>query len=259
MTVELSRHEEFALVRLNRPEALNALSAQVLQELSAAFDQVDAWGRNREVRALLITGAGHKAFCAGADIKEFEGRTLVERKRGAEFGQLTFAKLDRLSVASVALINGYAFGGGLELALACTFRLATPNAKVGVPEIKLGVIPGYGGTQRLARLIGEGRALEMVMTGRTVAAEEAERIGLVHRLIGEDALADGVAFARTFSGYSLPVLGFAREAVMRAGDVPVSEGLKIEADLNTLAFSTDDAVEGAAAFVAKRKPEFKDA
>ena len=116
MTVELSRHEEFALVRLNRPEALNALSAQVLQELSVAFDQVDTWGRNREVRALLITGAGHKAFCAGADIKEFEGRTLVERKRGAEFGQLTFAKLDRLSVASVALINGYAFGGGLELA-----------------------------------------------------------------------------------------------------------------------------------------------
>ena len=165
MSVELTKHEEMALVRLNRPEALNALSTQVLQELSAAFDQVAEWGKAAEVRALLITGAGDKAFCAGADIKEFQGRSLIERKRGAELGQRTFAKLDRLPVASVAIINGYAFGGGLELALACTFRVATHNAGVGLPEIKLGVIPGYGGTQRLPRLIGEGRALEMIMTG----------------------------------------------------------------------------------------------
>lgn len=259
MSVELTRHEEMALVRLNRPQALNALSTQIINELSAAFDQVVAWGRAGQVRALLITGAGEKAFCAGADIKEFQGRTLIERKRGAELGQLAFAKLDRLPVASVAVINGYAFGGGLELALACTFRIATRNAKVGLPEIKLGVIPGYGGTQRLPRLIGEGRALEMIMTGRTVGAEEAERIGLVNRLVEGDAVAAGVAYAREFTGFSLPVLGFAREAVMRAGDTPIAEGLKIEADLNTLAFSTEDAVEGAAAFVAKRKAEFKDA
>lgn len=259
MTVELTKHEGFALLRLNRPEALNALSVRILHEIGAALDQVAAWGNAREARALLVTGAGDKAFCAGADIKEFQGRGLIERKRGAELGQLTFAKLDRLSIASVAIINGYAFGGGLELALACTFRLATRTAKMGLPEIKLGVIPGYGGTQRLPRLIGEGRALEMIMTGRTIGAEEAERIGLVNRLVDGDAMAAGTVFAREFTGYSLPVLGMAREAVMRAGDLPISEGLKVEADLNTLAFSTEDAVEGAAAFVAKRKAEFKDA
>lgn len=258
MSVELTRQDEFAVLRLNRPSALNALSFNILRQISRALDEVAEWGVARQVRALLVIGAGEKAFCAGADIKEFQGRSLVERKRGAELGQSTFAKLDKMPIPSVAIINGFAFGGGLEFALACTFRLATRNAKVGLPEIKLGVIPGYGGTQRLPRLIGEGRALEMIMTGRTVAAEEAERIGLVSRIIEGDAVAAGIAFAREFSGYSLPVLGFAREAVMRAGDLPISEGLKVEADLNTLAFSTDDAVEGAAAFIAKRKPEFKD-
>ncbi len=259
MSVELSKHDGIAFIRLNRPEALNALSFQILANLASAFDKVAVWGSKGEARALIITGAGEKAFCAGADIKEFQGRSLVERKRGAEFGQLTFAKLDRLPIASVAAINGYAFGGGLEMALACTFRIASKSAKLGLPEIKLGVIPGYGGTQRLPRLVGEGRALELIMTGRTVAAEEAERIGLVNRLFDGDAISAGVSFAREFMGFSLPVLGFAREAVMRAGDTSIAEGLKIEADLNTLAFSTEDAIEGAAAFIAKRKADFKDA
>ena len=259
MSVELSKQEGIAVLRLNRPEALNALSFQIIRDIAAAFDSVAAWGHALEVRALIITGAGDKSFCAGADIKEFQGRSPIETRRGAELGQLTLARLDRLPVASIAVINGYAFGGGLELALACTFRLATRDAKMGLPEIKLGVIPGYGGTQRLPRLIGEGRALEMIMTGRTVAAEEAERIGLVNRLYDGDAIAAGVAFAREFTGFSLPVLVLAREAVMRAGDTPIAEGLKIEADLNTLAFSTQDSVEGAAAFIARRKAEFKDA
>jgi enoyl-CoA hydratase len=259
MSVELSKHEDVAVLRLNRPQALNALSFQIVRDISAAFDQVADWGHAREVRALIITGAGEKAFCAGADIKEFQGRTLVECKRATEYGQLTFVKLDRLPVASIAVINGFAFGGGLEMALAATFRIAARTAKMGLPEVKLGVIPGYGGTQRLPRLIGEGRALEMIMTGRTVAADEAERIGLVNRLYEGDAISAGVAFAREFTGYSLPVLGFAREAVMRAGDTPIAEGLKIEADLNTLAFGTSDATEGASAFIAKRKPSFKDA
>lgn len=259
MSVELTKQDEFALLRLNRPTALNALSFQILRDIEAALDQVATWSLAREARALLVTGAGEKAFCAGADIKEFQGRSLLERKRGAELGQRTFAKLDRLPIPSVAIINGYAFGGGLELALACTFRVATRNAKLGLPEIKLGVIPGYGGTQRLPRLIGEARALELIMTGRTVAIDEAERIGLVNRVIDGEPLAGGMTFAREFSGFSLPVLAFAREAVMRAGDLPISEGLKVEADLNTLAFSTEDAVEGASAFVAKRAAEFRDA
>jgi enoyl-CoA hydratase len=254
MTIELKRIEEFALITLNRPEALNALSFALIRELARAFDEVAA----SDARALLVTGAGAKAFCAGADIKELTGRPLADQKRGAELGQATFAKLDRLPIPSVAIINGYAFGGGLELALACTFRLATRNAKMAFPEIKLGLIPGYGGTQRLPRVVGEARALEMIMTGRTVDAEEAARLGLVNRLLDGDPVAAGVAFAREFSGYSLPVLGFAREAVTRALDTPLTEGLKIEADLSTLAFQTGDAAEGMSAFMEKRKPRFKD-
>jgi len=254
MAIQLTRVDEFALITLNRPEALNALSFSLIQELSRLFDEVAA----SDARALLITGAGTKAFCAGADIKELVGRSLTEQKRGLQLGQSTFAKLDRMAIPSVALINGYSFGGGTELALACTFRLATRNAKMGLPEIKLGLIPGYGGTQRLPRLVGASRALEIMLTARTVDAEEALRIGLVNRLLDGDPVAQGIAFAREFSGYSLPVMGMAREAVERALDTPLNEGLKIEADLATLAYQTADAVEGMAAFVAKRKPVFKD-
>ncbi|HET9662653.1 MAG TPA: enoyl-CoA hydratase-related protein [Burkholderiales bacterium] len=254
MSIELKRVEEFAVVTLNRPDALNALSFSLIGDLARVFDEVAA----SDARALLITGAGAKAFCAGADIKELAGRTLIPHKQGTELGQWTFAKLDRLPIPSVAIINGYAFGGGLELALACTTRIATRNAKMGLPEIKLGLIPGYGGTQRLPRVVGEARALEMIMTGRTVDAEEALRIGLVNRLIDGDALAQGMAYAREFTGHSLPVLGFAREAVQRALATPLSEGLRIEADLSTLAFQTRDAVEGMGAFIEKRKPRFED-
>ncbi|MGE0723610.1 MAG: enoyl-CoA hydratase/isomerase family protein [Alphaproteobacteria bacterium] len=254
MTVELFRDEEFVVLRLNRPQALNALSFAIVREIGAALDAA-ATG---DARALIVTGAGDKAFCAGADIVELRGRSLVQQKEGAELGQAVFARLDRLPIASIALINGYAFGGGLELALACSFRLATPNAKMGLPEIKLGLIPGYGGTQRLPRVVGPARALEMIMTGRTVAAEEAERIGLVHQIVEGDAMAAAKAFARTFSGFSLPVLRLAREAVLRAGETPLAEGLRIEADLSTLAFQTRDAEEGTQAFVEKRPAKFED-
>ena len=254
MSVELSRREECAVLVLNRPDALNALSFAIVREIGAALDEVGTW----PVRAIIVTGAGRKAFCAGADIKELRGRGLVDQKRGAELGQAVFAKLERLPFASVAVINGYAFGGGLELALACTFRLATRTAKMGLPEIKLGLIPGYGGTQRLPRAIGQARALEMIMTGRTVGADEAERIGLVNRLVDGDPVEAGLSFAREFTAFSLPVLGFAREAVSRSLDVTIHEGLRIEADLSTLAYRTRDAEEGMAAFVEKRKPEFRD-
>lgn len=254
MSVDLTRREEFALLTLNRPEALNALSFAILREIGQALDTVAGW----PVRALIVTGAGGKAFCAGADIKELRDRPLMETKRGAELGQAVFEKVARLPVPSVAAINGFAFGGGLEFALACTFRLATANAKMGLPEIKLGLIPGYGGTQRLPRVVGEARALEMIMTGRTVGAEEAARIGLVNRLVEGDPVEAAIAFAREFSGYGLPALAFAREAVSRALDTPIHEGLRIEADLSTLAFSTHDAAEGMAAFSEKRKAEFRD-
>jgi len=254
MDLELTRVDEFALLRLDRPQALNALSFALVRDIAASLDEV----ARGDARALLITGAGEKAFCAGADITELRGRELIDQVKAAETGQRAFAKLDTLPIPSVAVINGYAFGGGLELALACTFRVATRNARLGLPEIKLGVIPGYGGTQRLPRIVGEARALELIMTGRTVAADEAERIGLVNRLVDGDPLAAGIAFAREFSGYGLAALRFARDAVKRALDLPISEGLKVEADLNTLAFRTRDAEEGMSAFLEKRKPRFED-
>lgn len=257
MSIELTRVEEFALVRLNRPKALNALSFSLVRDLASAFDEVAA----SNARALIITGAGPKAFCAGADIAELSGRSLMEQKRGAEVGQATFAMLDRLPIPSLAVINGYAFGGGLELALACTFRVVTPNAKLGTPEIKLGLLPGYGGTQRLPRMVGEARALEMVLTGKSIDAQLAVAWGLASRIVEGDAkavLAQAMEFARDFSGFSLPALSLAREAVRRALDTPLHEGLKIEADLSTLAFNTEDAAEGTAAFLEKRKPKFKD-
>jgi enoyl-CoA hydratase len=255
MPLGLTRRDEVGVLVLDRREALNALSFAFLEEIDGAFDAVAEMG----VRALVITGAGGKAFCAGADVKELRGRNLAEQRRGIERGQAIFAKLDALPIPSIAIINGYAFGGGLELALAATFRLATANAKLGFPEIKLGLIPGYGGTQRLPRVVGEARALELILTGRTVGAEEAQRIGLVHRLVDGDAIEAGLSFARELTGYSLPVLALARSAVTRALDVPIHEGLKIEADAATLAFRTADAEEGMAAFVEKRAPVFRDA
>jgi enoyl-CoA hydratase len=254
MVVELSRRDEAALITLNRPNVLNALSFSILDELGSAIDDV----AESDARVLLITGAGRKAFCAGADIKELRNRDAMSQKRGAEKGQAVFAKLTELPVPSIAVINGFAFGGGLELAMACTFRIATPAAKMGLPEIKLGLVPGYGGTQRLPRLVGEARALEMIMTGRTVRADEAERIGLVHRVVEGDAIEEALAFAKSFTCHSLPALQFARSAVTRALDVSINEGLRIEADLSTLAFGMKDAEEGMSAFEEKRKPKFTD-
>ena len=254
MPVEYSQLDELALITLNRPEALNALSVQVVKDIGEAIDKAAA----SDARALLITGAGEKAFCAGADISEFMGRTVVEALEAAEFGQNTFAKLDNLRIPSLAVINGYALGGGLELATACTLRVATANANLGVPEIKLGLIPGYGGTQRLPRLIGQGRALDMVMTGRMVGAEEALGMGLINRIVETPVLDGAVEYAREFAGFSLPVLRYSREAVMRADQSSLSEGLQIERDLNTLAFQGEDSKEGATAFLEKRAPKFQD-
>ena len=254
MLVERRQVEEFALLTLNRPEALNALNAALLGELGAGLD----WAAASGARALLITGAGTRAFCAGADIAELRGRSVPRVKQDAELGQSLFRRLDGHALPSVAIVKGYAFGGGLELAMACTFRVATPGAALGLPEIKLGVIPGYGGTQRLPRLVGEARALELIMTGRRVDAEEAFRIGLVHRVLSGDPLAAAMEFARQFTGFSLPALRLAREAVQRALTTTLGEGLRIEADLSTLAFQTHDATEGTTAFLEKRAARFED-
>ena len=254
MSLDLIYRDNLAILTLNRPEALNALSFDLIGQIGTAFDEVAV----SDARALIITGAGEKAFCAGADISELTGRDLADQKAGAELGQSVFAKLDDLPIPSIALVNGYAFGGGCELSLACTFRLALPKAKFGLPEIKLGLIPGYGGTQRLPRLIGEARALELIVTGRTVAAEEAERIGLVNRIVAEPGLDAAIAFAHEFTGFGLLAARFARAAVQRAASTSLVEGMRIEADLSTLAYQTSDAEEGMRAFLEKRPARFED-
>lgn len=255
MPVELSRQGNVAVLTLNRPEKLNALSFEVLEEIGAALDEV----RGMAVRALVVTGAGEKAFCAGADIEELCNRKLIDQQRGAEFGQGVFGKIAALPFVSIAAINGYAFGGGLELALACTFRIGCARAKVGLSEIRFGLIPGYGGTQRLPRVVGEARAMEMILSGRTVAADEAYAIGLFNRLVESDVIEAALAFAAEFTCHSLVAQKFARDAVSAAFNNPISEGLKVEAQLSTLACRTADAAEGLSAFVEKRKAVFRDA
>ena len=259
MPVELERRGSAAILTLNRPEALNALSFAVLQELAARVDEVDEGIARGEVRSLLVTGAGGRAFCAGADVPELMGRTALEHRRSLRSGQTLFERISNLAVPSIAVIDGFALGGGLELAMACTFRLATAAARMGLPEIKLGLVPGYGGTQRLPRLVGAANALDIVMTGRMVKADEGISMGLVNRIVEGAPIEAGLAFAAELSGYSLPVLRLARGAVERALDLPVREGLEVEADTGALAYQTADAAEGMSAFAEKRPPVFRDA
>ena len=254
MPVEFSHRDEFAIITLNRPEALNALAFSVVEEIDAAIDQAAA----SDARALIFTGAGDKAFRAGADINELQSLNPVAFRTQMRRGQSVLARLDTLPIISIAAINGFALGGGMELALACTFRTAVPAARMGVPEIKLGAIPGYGGTQRLPRLIGENRAMEFVLSGRFADAEEALRIGLVNRVIAGDLMEGTIAFARQFTAMSLATLRLGREAVAGALDRTVADGLKVEADLATFSFTLEDAREGTSAFLEKRKAVFKD-
>ena len=259
MPVELERRNDVDILTLNRPEALNALSFAVLREIEARVGAVERGIDEGEVRALLVAGAGDRAFCAGADVKELTGRTPLEHRRGLRFGQALFERIADLPVPSIAVIDGFALGGGLELAMACTFRLATSAARMGLPEIKLGLVPGYGGTQRLPRLVGEANALDIVMTGRMVKADEGLSMGLVNRIVEGDPVEAGLAFAAELTGYSLPALRLAREAVRRALDLPVREGLEVEADIGALSYQTADAAEGMSAFIEKRPPDFRDA
>ncbi len=252
MSVELDRRDEAYVMTLNRPKALNALSSEVIAQINDAIDTVEA----SDARVLVVTGAGDKAFCAGADIKELRVRDALGHKATLEAGQVTFSRIENLPMPSLAFINGFAMGGGLELALGCTFRLAKSTAKMGLPEIKLGLLPGYGGTQRLPRLIGEGRAMEMILSGRAVGAEEAERSGLVHGIV-ED-LDAAIEFTKRFTCHGLPALTLARTSVQRASSLPLAEGLAVEAQLGALGFQTQDAAEGMAAFEEKRPAEFKD-
>ena len=254
MPISVERNKEFSVLSLNRPDALNALNEATLRELHVAFEEVE----RTDSRALIITGTGGKAFCAGADVKELMGRTLKQQRNGIEYGQSVFRKLETLAIPSIAAIDGFAFGGGLELALACTFRIATEKSSLGLPEVKIGLIPGYGGTQRLPRLIGQSRALEMIMTGKSVSSTEALGLGLINRLVINNVIDESIKFAQNFSRHSLLTLQFAREAILRSTDYTIDQGLQAEADLISLAFQSKDSIEGMRAFIEKRKPTFTD-
>jgi enoyl-CoA hydratase len=253
MAIHLTRIDELAVVALDRPEVLNALNFELLRDLGAALDQV-ATG---DARALLVTGAGDRAFCAGADVKELMGRSLRAQREGPAFGQAIFSSLDALPIPSIALICGYAFGGGLELALACTFRLAVESARLGLPEIKLGLIPGlwrYAASAAADRRSARARN-HPDRPHRRGGGSRADR---PNRIVKGDLIEAGASFAREMTGYSLPALCLARDAVHRGLAFPLKEGLEIEADLNTLTFQTTDAVEGMLAFLEKRKPAVRD-
>ncbi len=243
------------LLTINRPEKLNALNGEMMGELDDALASLE---RDAAERALIITGAGEKAFVAGTDIRELAALDPMGTRELALRGQRVFRRLETMAKPSVAAINGYALGGGLELAMCCTFRVACPGAKLGQPEVKLGIIPGYGGTQRLPRLAGPGPALEMLLTGEPIDAAEAHRIGLVNHVVPQGEL---IAFSRGLIGKILanaPVAAtLAREAVERGLSGGLEEGLRFEANAFALAAATEDRAEGLRAFLEKRQPVFK--
>lgn len=253
--IECTRSGEFSILTLNRPDVLNALCFELLDSLES---QLDAVSRS-DARCLIVTGAGGKAFSAGADIKELVGRSVREELDGTRKGQRVLSKLEALRQPSIALVDGYALGGGCELSLACTFRLATPGAKFGLPEVKLGLVPGYGGTQRLPRLVGVPLALEVMLSGRFIGAEEALRAGLVSRIVDpEGGLEAAMEFGRTFCANSLMATGFIRDAVRLGGQMPLQDGLEVEAQLSSLSYRTEDGREGLQAFIDKRRPSVTD-
>ena len=244
-----------ATVTVNRPKVLNALNERTLTELAHAFDALEGVAGTR---LLVVTGAGEKAFVAGADINELARMQALEAKDKAFFGQQVFARLERSSKPSIAMINGFALGGGCELALACTLRTASRTAKLGLPEVSLGIIPGYGGTQRLARIAGPGVAREWVLTGDVVGAEEAHRVGVVNRLFAPEELREGThKLAQSILSRGPVAVRLALETIRRGLAMSQAEGEIIESDMFGLASTTADMREGMAAFLEKRKPSFQ--
>jgi len=243
-----------ALVTVNRPEKLNALSAAVIADLGQAFERIAG---EREIRAAILTGAGEKAFVAGADIQELAALSGLQAQEFARRGQHVFRMLETSHKPSVAAVNGFALGGGLELAMACTVRFAAENARMGQPEVKLGIIPGYGGTQRLPRLVGRGRALELLLAGDPVTAAEAWRIGLVNAVVPQAELLN---YSRAWLGKALAnapaALGLVMEAVDVGLNAGLEEGLRFEAAAFAVSAATEDGREGTRAFLEKRKPAF---
>ncbi len=257
MVLENIRYElrpPIAVVTLDRPKVLNALNRQSMTELEQVFLDIQ---QNSEVRAVLLTGAGEKAFVAGADIGELASLSPLEGEQLAGRGQRIFHLIENCGKPVIACINGFALGGGCELALACTLRIASSTARLGQPEVKIGIIPGYGGTQRLPRLIGKGAALKMILTGEAISAAEALRLGLVDEVVEPDQLLSRAEqIAQTIAGMAPLAVRDSIRAVNSGYDLPLASGLELEASLFGLACSTSDKAEGARAFLEKRAPHW---
>jgi enoyl-CoA hydratase len=252
-TITLERRGAVAVLTINRPDKLNALNKQVHAEAVAALDELR---RDESVRVLVLTGAGEKAFVAGADIREFADQTPITQREMFQERTL-FNSIDQFPKPVIAMINGYCLGGGNEIALACDLRIASENARFAQPEIDLGIICGGGGTQRLARLVGEGRAMEIILTGEMIDAATAERIGLVNHVYPADQLeAETMKLAEKIASKAPIALQLSKEAVKFASRSNLDEGLRREVDLFAICFSTEDKREGVAAFLEKRKPVF---
>jgi enoyl-CoA hydratase len=255
MSITIEIHEHIALVRLERPEKLNALTRRELEDLGDVFERI---ARERTIRALVLTGAGDCAFSAGTDIAELSGLDVDEARRTAELGQRVCDLIEHCGVPVIAAVNGLAAGGGCELALACHIRIASTNARFSLPETKLGVIPAYGGTQRLTRATGSGRALEIMLTGAEIPADEALRVGLVNRVVAPaQLLSEAESLAREITRLAPLAISACLEVVTRGISLPLEEGLELEAELFSRLFATEDMREGTRAFLEKRAPVFK--
>jgi enoyl-CoA hydratase len=251
----VERDAAVAIVTINRPRVLNALNSQTLDELRRVILELK---RDEGVRAVVVTGAGEKSFVAGADIGELAQLSSTAAREHARRGQHVFDLVEQMGKPVIAAINGFALGGGCELAMACTLRVAAETARLGQPEINLGLIPGYAGTQRLARIVGKGRALELILSGDQITAQEAYRLGLVNRVVpAADLMAEAKKIAATLAGKAPIAIRYILDAVNQGSDMPFAQAQVHEATLFGLAAGTEDMREGTTAFLEKRKPEFK--
>lgn len=253
--VIVEKENNIAVLSVNRPKALNALNYETLTDIKTAIKALE---KDDEVSVVIITGSGEKAFVAGADIKEMKDMTPLEARRFMLYGQSVFNLIGNLPKPTIAAVNGFALGGGCELALSCDMIMASENAKFGLPEVTLGIHPGFGGTQRLPRLIGSAKAKELIFTGKIIDANEAEKIGLVNKVTSSDKLKDEAKdLAKMIMKNGMVAIRLVKSAINAGLDTTLEKGLAYEAETQGLAFSTEDKNEGLSAFLEKRKPNFK--